>query len=103
LKAEQVRRTIALVVDDLSLSFQSTRTCAAAVKKYVDEQMRDGDLVAIIRTGAGIGARCSSLLPTSACSTPRSRKGQMESARQRSPRAVAPIRDTKRSRTSRKR
>ena len=29
---------------------------AAALKKFVDEQMEDGDLVAIIRTGAGIGA-----------------------------------------------
>jgi VWFA-related protein len=56
LKAEQVRRTIALVVDDLSLSFQSTAYVRRALKKYVDEQMRDGDLVAIIRTGAGIGA-----------------------------------------------
>jgi len=26
------------------------------LKKFVDEQMQDGDLVAIIRTGAGIGA-----------------------------------------------
>lgn len=56
LKAEQVRRTIALVVDDLSLSFTSTYYVRRALKKFVDEQMQDGDLVAIIRTGAGIGA-----------------------------------------------
>ena len=55
-KPEQVRRTIALVIDDLSLSFESTYYARRAIKKFVDEQMLDGDLVAIIRTGAGIGA-----------------------------------------------
>jgi VWFA-related protein len=56
LKAEQVKRTFALVVDDLSLSFQSAYQVRRALKKFVDEQMQDGDLIAIIRTGAGIGA-----------------------------------------------
>ena len=56
LKPEQIRRTVALVVDDLSLSFQSTYYVQRALRKFVNEQMRDGDLVAIIRTGAGIGA-----------------------------------------------
>lgn len=54
--SEQVRRTIALVVDDLTLSFESVHFVRRALKKFVDEQMQDGDLVAIIRTGAGIGA-----------------------------------------------
>jgi VWFA-related protein len=56
IKLENVRRTIALVVDDLTLSFESTAFVRNALKKFVDVQMRDGDLVAIIRTGAGIGA-----------------------------------------------
>jgi VWFA-related protein len=55
-RPEQVRRAIALVVDDLSLSFESVHFVRRALKKFVDEQMQDGDLVAIIRTGAGIGA-----------------------------------------------
>lgn len=55
-RPEQVRRTIALVVDDLTLSFASTEWVRQALKKFVNEQMQDGDLVAIIRTGAGIGA-----------------------------------------------
>ena len=55
-KPDQVRRTIALVVDDLTLSFESTYYVRRALKKFIDEQMQDGDLVAIIRTGAGIGA-----------------------------------------------
>ena len=56
LRPEQVRRTIALVVDDLQLSFESTAYVRRMLKKFVDEQMQPGDLVAIIRTGSGIGA-----------------------------------------------
>jgi VWFA-related protein len=55
-RPEQVRRTIALVVDDLTLSFESIYYTRRALKKFVDEQMQEGDLVAIIRTGGGIGA-----------------------------------------------
>lgn len=56
LRPEQVRRTYALVVDDLGLSFASTYFVQRALRKFVDEQMQPGDLVAIIRTGAGSGA-----------------------------------------------
>lgn len=56
LRPEQVRRTIALVVDDLGLSFESTAQLRDSLKKFVNEQMQPGDLVAIIRTGAGMGA-----------------------------------------------
>src|ERR1044072_3395742 len=56
IKPEEVRRTIALVVDDLGLSFQSTYQVRRALKKFVDEQMQPGDLVAIIRTSGGMGA-----------------------------------------------
>lgn len=56
IRPDQVRRTVALVVDDLTLSFESAYYTRRALKKFVDEQIEDGDLVAIIRTGAGIGA-----------------------------------------------
>jgi len=56
LRPEQVRRTIALVVDDLGLSFESTHFVRQALRKYVDQQMAANDLVAIVRTSAGIGA-----------------------------------------------
>ena len=56
LRPEQVRRTIALVVDDLGLSFEGTAYVRQAVKKFVDTQMQPGDLVAILRTSAGMGA-----------------------------------------------
>ena len=56
LRPEQVRRTIALVVDDLNASFDSLVDVRRALKKFVDEQMQPRDLVAIIRTSAGMGA-----------------------------------------------
>ena len=46
---------MALVVDDLELSFESTAYVHTALKKFVDEQTLPGDLVAILRTGGGIG------------------------------------------------
>jgi VWFA-related protein len=56
LRPKDVRRTIALVVDDLTLTLESTPYVRQALKKFVDEQMLPGDLVAIVRTGAGLGA-----------------------------------------------
>jgi len=56
LKPNQVRRTVALVVDDLGLSFASIAQLRSALKKFVDERIEPGDLVAILRTGAGMGA-----------------------------------------------
>src|SRR5215510_293087 len=53
---EQVARTIAFIVDDLGLSFESTYYARLAIKKFLDEQMQEDDLVAIIRTGRGLGA-----------------------------------------------
>jgi VWFA-related protein len=56
LRPDQVRRAIALVVDDLRMSHEGVHAARQALKKYVDEQVQPGDLVAIIRTSAGIGA-----------------------------------------------
>jgi VWFA-related protein len=56
LRPEQVRRAMAIVVDDLGLSFESTHFVRQALKKFVDEQMQPGDLVAIVRTSGGMGA-----------------------------------------------
>jgi VWFA-related protein len=52
LRREQVRRTIALVVDDLGLSFESIGSVRAGLRKFVDEQMQPNDLVAVLRTSA---------------------------------------------------
>lgn len=56
LSYNQVRRTLALVVDDLGLSFASTEWVKRALRKFVDEQIQPGDLAAIIRTSSGVGA-----------------------------------------------
>jgi VWFA-related protein len=56
LRPDQIRRTIALVVDDLGLSFESAVHVRKSLKKFLEEQLQPDDLVAIIRTSGGIGA-----------------------------------------------
>ncbi|HKS26476.1 MAG TPA: VWA domain-containing protein [Pyrinomonadaceae bacterium] len=56
IRPEQVKRTIALVVDDLNLSFESINQARKALRKFVDEQMQPGDMVAIVRVGGSVGA-----------------------------------------------
>jgi len=56
LRPTEVRRTLALVVDDLGLAAENVPSVRNAIKNFIDEQMRPGDLVAIVRTGAGMGA-----------------------------------------------
>src|SRR5688572_12905595 len=56
LRPQQIRRTIALVVDDLALSFDSITRVRESLKKWVDNEMQPGDLVAVIRTSAGMGS-----------------------------------------------
>jgi len=56
LQPTEVRRTLALVVDDLGLAAENIPPVRSAIRAFVDSQMRPGDLVAIVRTGAGMGA-----------------------------------------------
>jgi VWFA-related protein len=56
LQPTEVRRTLALVVDDLGLAAESVPSVRNAIRNFIDEQMRPGDMVAIVRTGAGMGA-----------------------------------------------
>ena len=51
-----VRRTIAIVVDDLTMSFGSVYYARRALRRFVEQQMQPSDLVAIIRTTGSIGA-----------------------------------------------
>ena len=51
-----VRRTVAFVVDDLGMSFESMGQARRQMRKFVDEQLQPNDLVAIIRTGGEVGA-----------------------------------------------
>lgn len=52
---EEVHRTMAFIVDDLGLSFKSVEFVRETLRKFVAEQMQEGDFVAIIRTGNGLG------------------------------------------------
>ena len=56
LRADQIQRTIAIVVDDLALSSDSAGRVRDALKKWVDMEMLPGDLVAIVRTRSGMGS-----------------------------------------------
>ena len=51
LKPEDVRRSLVLVADDLSLSFQSMFYVRRTLRKFLEEQMQPGDLVALWETG----------------------------------------------------
>ncbi|MBL8219812.1 MAG: VWA domain-containing protein [Bryobacterales bacterium] len=56
LRANQIQRTVAVVVDDLNMSWESMAYAQQALKKFVEEKIQPGDLVAVVRTGAGMGA-----------------------------------------------
>ena len=51
-----VRRSIVLFIGDLLTSSESIPAIRAGLKKFVLEQVRPGDLVAIVRSSAGFGA-----------------------------------------------
>lgn len=50
------RRTVALVVDDLGMGFQSIYRIRNQLRKFINEQLSENDLVAILRTSGEIGA-----------------------------------------------
>ena len=50
----QVTRVVALVIDDLALTFNDLVRTRDALKRYVTTEMQPGDLVGIVRTGGGI-------------------------------------------------
>lgn len=50
------RRTVAIVVDDLGLSAESMYQVRHQVRKFIAEEVKPNDLVAIIRTGGEMGA-----------------------------------------------
>lgn len=56
LRPEQLRRTIVFVIDDLTMSYDSAYQARRAMRRFVEEQMEPGDLVAVVRASAGVGA-----------------------------------------------
>jgi len=55
-RREDVRRTVAIMVDDLGMSFSSVSVVRRQLRKYIDEELSPNDLIAIIRTGGDVGA-----------------------------------------------
>ena len=55
-KREKVGRTIALLADDLGLSWEYGVRVRQSIRNWIDEEMQPNDLVAVMRTGAGVGA-----------------------------------------------
>ena len=51
-----VKRTVAIVVDDLGMSFQSMADLRQYLRKFISESLQPNDLVAIIRTAGEVGA-----------------------------------------------
>jgi VWFA-related protein len=56
IRPEHVNRTIVLFVGDLLASSESLAAIRAGLGKFVLEQVRPGDFVAIVRSSAGMGA-----------------------------------------------
>jgi len=54
IKPHEVRRTIALLLDDLSLSMDSLHYARKALREFVESRMQTGDLVALYRSSSGI-------------------------------------------------
>ncbi len=55
-RADEPHRTIAIVIDDLGIAFASMGSVRKQVRRFIEEDMRPNDLVAIIRTGGEVGA-----------------------------------------------
>ena len=56
MRPEDVRRTMVIFVDDLSQSAESIPAIRAGVRKTIERDVQPGDLTAIIRASAGLGA-----------------------------------------------
>jgi len=56
LRPENVRRAIAIVVDDFGLSFESIARLRDALEKFISEQTDPSDVIAVVRSSGGPGA-----------------------------------------------
>lgn len=56
LRRENVRRAVAIVVDDFGLSFESIARLRSALEKFIEEQTLQSDLIGVIRASSGPGA-----------------------------------------------
>ncbi|MFY9618254.1 MAG: VWA domain-containing protein [Pyrinomonadaceae bacterium] len=52
----EARRIIVLAFDDLSLSFETMQIAKKAARKFIEQEMEPGDLMAVVKTGSEAGA-----------------------------------------------
>ena len=52
-KREEVRRTVVFLVDNLTMDFTDVYRARRAIRRFVETQMQEGDLVAIVPTAGG--------------------------------------------------
>jgi VWFA-related protein len=57
MRPEQVRRSIVILVDDLHIPFENVVYVRKALKRFIDNDVQPGDLVAILHTSGGLGVR----------------------------------------------
>ncbi len=55
LRANEVRRLLVLVADNLGISAENIPRVRSTMKNFVDNQMQPGDLVSIVTTAKGVG------------------------------------------------
>jgi VWFA-related protein len=55
LSRDEVKRAMAIVVDDLGIAFQDIHTVRDGLRKFIDTDVSPGDMVAIVRTSGGMG------------------------------------------------
>src|SRR5260221_13323422 len=55
LTATELRRVFAFVIDDLTIPIEDVSSVRKTLTEFVDNQMREGDLVAIVRVVGGNG------------------------------------------------
>ena len=55
LSRDEVKRAMAIVVDDLGIAFQDIHTVRDGLRKFIDTDVAPGDMVAIVRTSGGMG------------------------------------------------
>ena len=56
LTRSEVRRTFVLMLDDAAIDFGDFRHTQEALLRFVDEDMQNGDIAAVVRTSGGAGA-----------------------------------------------
>lgn len=56
LQRDEVRRTFVVILDDANMQFRDFRDAQTALLRVIDEDLTEGDMIAVVRTSIGSGA-----------------------------------------------